>query len=165
MVAHDRSRDNALTPPEAHALIAQHQNEAPVNVAALAQAMGLNIYSAALPEGVSGKLFFDDHLGYVAHVNRAEDFDRQRFTAAHQIAHFILHRNEIVGDGIVDDVLYRSKLTAADEAEANTLAAEILMPWDLIDKLTKKGVRDIGKLAEALQVSRTALAVRLGMPT
>ena len=48
--------------------------------------------------------------GYAIFVNKGDRYKtRQRFTIAHKIAHFILHR-EAIGDGIVDDALYRSGL-------------------------------------------------------
>jgi Zn-dependent peptidase ImmA (M78 family) len=49
------------------------------------------------------------------------------------------------------------------ETEANKLAAEILMPFPLIEKLMGQGIRTIEGLAEALEVSKAAISIRLGV--
>jgi Zn-dependent peptidase ImmA (M78 family) len=160
----------SLTVTEAQAIIRAHQKQAPVNVTGIASELGLKIYATKLPESISGKIIFEAREqserfnGYVIYVNQAETFERQRFTAAHEIAHFILHRH-LIGDGITDDVLYRSKLTSPQETEANNLAADILMPWNLINETSASGVTNIRELAARFQVSLTAMSVRLGMPT
>ncbi|HCM3005245.1 TPA: ImmA/IrrE family metallo-endopeptidase, partial [Klebsiella pneumoniae] len=94
---------------------------------------------------------------------------RQRFTLAHEIAHFLLHRDRI-GDGITDDILYRSKLSDFMEVQANRLAADILMPGHLLEKklleLTQtvelRDEQKIERLAEVAGVSTTAIKIRLG---
>ncbi len=160
----------SLTVAEAQAVIRAHQKQAPVNVGAIASDFSLKIYATKLPESISGKIVFEDREqserfnGYVIYVNQDEPFERQRFTAAHEIAHFVLHRN-LIGDEIIDDVLYRSKLSSPQETEANNLAADILMPWNLVNEISASGVTNIRELAERFQVSLTAMSVRLGMPT
>jgi Zn-dependent peptidase ImmA (M78 family) len=61
--------------------------------------------------------------------------------------------------------MYRSGLSSAEEAEANKLAAQILMPRDLIKELKRSGVKDVEGLADHLQVSVPAMKVRLGIPS
>jgi Zn-dependent peptidase ImmA (M78 family) len=161
------SRGN-ITAVEAQSIIRSHQQAAPINVGNIATDLGLRIYGAQLPQNISGKIFYEEPsespTGYVIYVNQAEQIERQRFTAAHEIAHFILHR-DLIGDGIADDVLYRSKLSSPQETEANNLAADILMPWHLISELQTSGVTDVREMANRFQVSLTAMSVRLGMPT
>ncbi|WP_244665103.1 ImmA/IrrE family metallo-endopeptidase [Candidatus Symbiopectobacterium sp. 'North America'] len=102
----------------------------------------------------------------VIRVNRHDVKERQRFTLAHEIAHFLLHRDRI-GDGITDDILYRSKLSDFMEVQANRLAADILMPGHLIQPKLKEftELRDeekYKKLADMAEVSTTAIKIRLG---
>jgi hypothetical protein len=148
-------------------LIDHFQNEAPVDVLGLAGALGLNVWEDDLPEGISGKLFRDSDnggdSGYSILVNSPEPPVRKRFTTAHEIAHFILHR-DLIDSGIEDDALYRSRLTNAMEAAANRLAADILMPYRLIRELQRAGFSEIPDLANKLQVSQHALSIRLGVP-
>ena len=79
------------------------------------------------------------------------------------MAHFLLHC-ELIGSGIVDDALYRSQLSSQVETEANRLAADILMPYTLIERLQKEGTRSVDGLAKVLEVSSVAMKIRLGVP-
>ncbi|MFN3675770.1 MAG: ImmA/IrrE family metallo-endopeptidase [Sphingomonas pseudosanguinis] len=152
--------------PYAAEAIARHQQEAPVKVGAIASDLGVKVVISDLPLAVSGMLTLDqgDRKTWTIKVNRHEHRNRQRFTIAHEIAHFVLHR-DVIGNELVDDTFYRSGLSEKREFEANALAAEILMPWPLIKQLMQHGERDIEILAQALQVSSAALKIRLGVFT
>lgn len=151
-------------------LIKKSQLNAPVNVIGLANEMGIKVWtSKSLADDISGKLFKDANLagdsGYAIIVNGKHVEGRQRFTIAHEIAHFILHRNE-VGEGIVEDAFYRSSLSSAQEVEANKLAAEILMPYALIRNVQlSKAISpsDVPALAKEFNVSEVAMKIRLGI--
>lgn len=88
---------------------------------------------------------------------------RRRFSIAHEIAHFALHRN-LIGDGITDDAMYRSNLSSAVEVQANRMAADILMPWHLIREATESGVNTVEALAKHFDVSKSTMAIQLGVP-
>ncbi len=156
----------ALTPGQ---VIAKHQKQAPVNVVAIASDLGLKVWAMrSLPSNISGKLFRDPlnggTSGFSIGVNATEVFVRQRFTVAHEIAHFILHKDKIENGELIDDTLYRSGLSSKEETEANKLAADILMPYPLISSLVHSGIRDPQSLARTLQVSLPAMNIRLGIP-
>lgn len=146
--------------------ISRHQVEAPVKLGAIASDLGVKVVVSDLPLAVSGMLVLDkeDRQSWTIKVNRHEHRNRQRFTIAHEIAHFVLHR-DVIGNELVDDTFYRSGLSERREFEANALAAEILMPWHLIRQLMEGGERDVDRLAEALQVSPAAMNIRLGVLT
>ena len=151
-------------------LIKKSQSSAPVNVIGLANDMGIKVWtSISLSDEISGKLFKDTKLagdsGYAIIVNGKHVEGRQRFTIAHEVAHFVLHRSE-VGDGIVEDAFYRSSLSSAQEVEANRLAAEILMPYALIRNVQlSKAIppTDAAALAKEFNVSEVAMKIRLGI--
>lgn len=153
--------------PEEMAVLLQFTQKAPVPVGALAQALGIKVVVAALPMNISGLIQPDENNdGFVIKVNRFEPKERQRFTIAHEIAHYLLHRDRI-NTGVVDSVLYRSKLTSRAEAEANRLAADILMPKDLlnsaiVNKEVSNGPKQVDELAEMFNVSRQAMDIRTG---
>lgn len=153
--------------PTVGQIIERFQQEAPVNVVGIAERLGVNVWEDDLPNPISGKLFIDKlnggSSGFSIVINKSESNPRKRFTVAHEIAHFILHRNDLK-DGIVEDALFRGALSSKKETEANQLAAEILMPFHLIQKLMSRGIRTLSELAEALEVSKTAMAIRLGVP-
>lgn len=153
-------------PPEAQSIILAHQKTAPVRVTPLLRELGIKAYIGKLPENVSGKLYKDPESasGWSMKVKDGEASVRQRFTLAHELGHFFLHKDEIK-DGVEDDTFYRSKLSNRQEAEANAFAADLLMPWTLIESLTKAGTNTAEDLAAALNVSQVAMNIRLGLPT
>ncbi|UZW55408.1 ImmA/IrrE family metallo-endopeptidase [Sphingobium sp. JS3065] len=131
----------------------------------MATALGLKVVLATLPMNISGSIQPDGD-SFVIKVNRFESKERQRFTIAHEIAHYLLHRDKI-NSGIVDSVLYRSKLSSRMEAEANRLGADIVMPGDAIVRNMKRypsGMNDdaVSDLAEVFEVSKQAMAIRVG---
>lgn len=152
-----------VSPNEAR-VVERHQAIIPVKVSALAQDLGLSVLSATLPAGIAGEIRpAAENNSYIVRVNRHDSKGRQRFTVAHEIAHFLIHR-DYIGSGISDDVLYRSALSDSREAEANRLAAEILMPADKVRATfaAAEGVEaKITKLAEEFNVSEAAMRIRL----
>lgn len=148
-------------------ILQDYTQEVPVKVGALAKALGLKVVVAALPLKISGLIQPDDDGdGYVIKVNRFEPKERQRFTIAHEIAHFLLHRDKIQA-GVVDSVLYRSKLSSRVEAEANRLAADIVMPREKVEQFigatsANAGADLVANLAETFQVSKQAMDIRMG---
>lgn len=128
--------------------------------------MGVAVYTDQLGSAVSGLIRRDadegGESGYLILVNQDHPPNRQRFTLAHEIAHFVLHCGGTEAE-IRDDQFYRA-LSGPMEREANEMAADILMPWHLINGLQERGVTDLTDLARELRVSRQALAIRLGLP-
>lgn len=147
------------------ATLEKHQDVAPIRLTDLAGAFGVPVKAATLAPGISGEIRPDESGGFVIKVNRHDPKRRQRFSVAHELSHFLLHRDQI-GDGITDDVLYRSSLSDWREAEANRLAADILMPDALvreqIEAAHEKGVGDIVLyLADEFAVSEAAMRIKL----
>lgn len=163
------SREWQTLEPALRAVIEAHQTAVPIKLSAIAQALGVKLRASTLPLGISGEIRPDAEStsGFAVRVNRHDGARRQRFTIAHELSHFLLHKDQI-GDGITDDVLYRSEISDAREAEANRLAADILMPRNLvaewIDRARALGVDDIPTyLAEKFDVSEAAMKIRLGL--
>lgn len=150
---------------EDRASIESFQKSAPVNVVGLAKELGINVFKDDLEAGISGILRKDSEIGgasgYVILVHRAHHPNRQRFTVAHELGHYFLHREQIYGE-LKDDEFYRA-LPGPLETEANKFAADLLMPYELIDSLAKEGIIGLEELSAELQVSRQALAIRLGL--
>ena len=163
------SREWASLPAGNREAIQQYQRAVPVKIGSLAKGLGLKVSASTLKAGISGEIRPDatTDAGFAIRINRHDAENRQRFTAAHDVAHYLLHREQI-GNGIVDDVLYRSNLSDYREAEANRLAADLLMPDHLIadwlDRARALGVVDIPLyLAERFEVSESAMKIRLGL--
>jgi Zn-dependent peptidase ImmA (M78 family) len=111
-------------------------------------------------------------------VNPNDPEVRRRFTIAHELGHFILHRkNSASSEQLFIDrdflVKYRSsnKYTPADyeqEQQANAFAAALLMPEEFVyAELAKIDYDDLSEielinaLAEVFEVSPTAMTYRL----
>lgn len=151
-------------------IVARYASSIPVRVGELALELGIQVNRAPLPPKVSGLIqpSASARSGYEIQVNKYEVSERQRFTVAHEIAHYLLHRSEI-GSGVVDNILYRSNLTSRREIEANRLAADIIMPEDAVaSKLKELGGLSspdvVDELAAVFRVSVPAMKVRLGLP-
>lgn len=148
-------------------VIRARQTEAPVNVLAIANDFGIKVFRAKLSPSVSGVLRRDDlggESGYLILVRESDPPRRQRFTIAHELGHFVLHRASADRPGgIEDDEFYRA-LSGPLEREANDFAAEVLMPMNLVRQLQQAGHVALDDLATRLGVSRQALAIRMGLP-
>ena len=138
----------------------------PVDVEGLALALGIRVNKVFLPETVSGliqKMGGDrDEIS----VNAKHPETRQRFTIAHELGHFVLHRF-MMGDGNADDCAYRSngsfknnKIGPREETEANKFAANLLMPAEETVKISAT-MPTIGA-AKKFKVSEGAMKIRLG---
>ena len=148
-------------------VIREHQKSAPVQVIPMAEALGINVYYVDWTNDVSGRIERNAEMGgdsgYAIFVNSNHHPNRRRFTIAHEIAHFVLHQQEI-GDGVYDDAMYRSGLPLGVEFQANKLAADILMPWHLLNPEMEERGYAIAELADKFQVSKSAMSIRLGIP-
>lgn len=148
---------------DVQAFIRRLQDSDPVDITGIAKVLGLKVWeSSHLPPEVAGKLFRDRNgsLGQQQYniVVRAQDpLARKRFTVAHEIAHFLLHRG-LFATELVDDALYRSGLSTSVEVQANAFAADLLMPWHLLMPLIDKPTAE---LASLFQVSEQAMRIRL----
>lgn len=149
-------------------IISRHQVQPPVQIAEMAREMDVEVYmSKGWPDHISGLIRTDpEHggeSGYAIYTNANHSERRRRFTIAHELAHYILHRH-LIGNGITDDVLYRSRLGGPIERQANRYAAKLLMPWNLILESIEQGIDTVEKLAEKFEVSKSTMSIRLEVP-
>jgi len=142
-------------------IVTAYMGKVPVDVDELARALGLKLTYEDLPDDVSGKIARDESESFIVTVNRNHPVVRQRFTIAHEIAHFVLHR-DLIGNGVVDNGLYRSRtLSSAVERQANRYAADILMPWWQVRSRYRDGQRTAKEMARTFCVSGAVAEIRL----
>lgn len=146
----------------------------PVPVDQIAEAQGLELRLNREPASkISGFLFLGGNRPIIG-INAEHHTNRQRFTIAHELGHYLLHSFS-PQDLYVDhsfQVLLRdersSEGTDTTEREANLFAAELLMPagllsTDLQDR-TQIDIVDeafLQELAQRYQVSQQAMMFRL----
>lgn len=132
----------------------------PIDVEKIAKYFDINIVPHILSENMSGFFFKKEQKLFLA-VNQTHNEHRQRFTIAHEIAHYLLHlRNEVLHYD--NHLFFRSdNVLSPDEVEANSFAAELLMPEELVDKLIAMRIKSIDELANRFNVSEDAMRYRL----
>lgn len=159
---------------EALAVVGRHTDRAPVDVRAISVALSVPLEFKFLDDNISGaiKADIDAPNGYSILVNAAHAPVRQRFTIAHELGHFIYHR-DLLGRGTGDTRAYRAEprtgfpnphITPLEERQANAFAANVLMPRALISEFENRGIVSSSLLAEIFEVSVDAMRIRLGLP-
>ena len=154
--------------------------EAPVDIEGISRSMGIDIRRSPADDSLSGFLYRDPSaLTTVIGVNSNHHPNRQRFTIAHELGHYVLH----VARGVHLDatntgpqILFRENTfpegNEAEEVEANVFASELLMPSSIIaHDLNVVGPLDLhddrridevlAVLAKKYRVSKQALTIRL----
>lgn len=147
----------------------------PVPVKRIATDEGVMLLESPFPSDVSGALVRTGRVVAIA-VNPGQHVNRQRFTIAHELAHYFLRHSE--GEDHLDrkfTVLRRdensSMATNENEIQANYFAACLLMPESFLRRdvaqLTRfngetvLGEREVFSLSKKYQVSRAAMSYRL----
>lgn len=162
------SKEFQSLPPSVRHEIDQYLSQFPVRLGALAGALGVKVLRSTLPRGISGQIGQEDGE-FVIRVNRHEAKHRQRFTLAHELAHYLLHKEKIIADGgWSENVLLRSGQPAQVEFEANRLASDLVIPSALLaaakkdytGPITDEVIQD---LARRFGVSATAIEIKLQM--
>lgn len=134
----------------------------PVDLEELIGALGLRlIFDPHLPSSIAGKLMRDPHApsGFRIVVNASDNPRRQRFTMAHEVGHYILHR-DLIREDVVDDAMYRSALSEGYERQADSFAGQVLLPAQKVREAYKT-TKALGALAQMFDVSDPALRIRL----
>jgi Zn-dependent peptidase ImmA (M78 family) len=154
-------------------LESQGIRSAPIPVEKIAKALGVQLRFSPLDEELSGMVYVKDGTPIIG-VNALHHPNRQRFTIAHELGHYMLHRELLSSEVHVDKqfkILMRdtnsSTGTDAIEIEANKFAAELLLPSFLIDDLLANSTFDIDdpepleKLAKKFRVSKQMLEYKM----
>lgn len=146
-------------------VINRHTTKAPVDIYQIIRDIGIELTWQDLDDGISGWIepICDDRYKIV--INETHASTRQRFTAAHELGHYIFHR-DLIGSGVGDSRAYRSiarfsnnAILPIHETQANRVAANILMPREL---LADRQHEDVFALAKEFEVSPAAMSIRLG---
>jgi Zn-dependent peptidase ImmA (M78 family) len=155
---------------EVAGLLTRFPCSAPVPVAEIAEACGATVVYNNFNQEISGLLFRESGKLIIG-VASEQSKVRQRFTIAHELGHALLHQMVNVHVDKNFTVMFRSPAssTAQDlyEIEANTFAAELLMPESLLKedlltlKLDMEDDKQLSILASRYGVSTQALTYRL----
>lgn len=151
-------------------ILRRGQFAAPIDVEAVARSLNIQVVEQDLEDDVSGVLVVKDETAIIG-VNQAHHINRKRFTIAHELGHYMLHRN--ASKVFIDSmpVFFRDSTSGQgverQEVEANAFAAELLMPEQMIyqelkgRKIDVYDEQSINGIAEQFGVSTQALTIRL----
>jgi Zn-dependent peptidase ImmA (M78 family) len=154
-------------------LQAHGAKERPVPVERIVNALGLIVRRSPAEDDLSGFLYRDrESNNATIGINSTHQSNRQRFTLAHELGHFLLHDQDAIHVDRRFEIRLRnaksSEGTDNEEKEANLFAAELLMPKGLIEtdiaKVEQVDLEDeesLTRMAAEYGVSTQALIFRL----
>ncbi|MBL0269441.1 MAG: ImmA/IrrE family metallo-endopeptidase [Chitinophagaceae bacterium] len=154
-------------------------NELPIPINEVAERAGTSVTAFDLGDDISGVLHIKNNKANIGY-NPSESKVRQRFTVAHELGHYILHKHDEKDKIYVDNENYfyplkfrttNMKLSEQDyeeEQEANAFAAALLIPVRLVQREVKNyngfDLSDnsmIVELAKKFDVSMQAMSYRI----
>ena len=160
-------------------LLERYRAAVPVNVLGLARTLGLTVkMDEALEQGISGHIVCDKSGAYTVATAAGDGRTRQRFTLAHELGHFVLHRGILDRcNGTNDSRMYRTdtsgigfnaEINEIHERQANSFAANLLMPKErVMERFAENQQPALAALAREFDVSLSAMRWRLknlGLP-
>lgn len=140
-----------------------------IDIVEVANTLGIKVFETKDIRQPSFIAYDPDTKCYQIYLNARDAGTRQRFSIAHEIAHFLLHKRKIVSFGSVGR-LCDCSLSLKEEKRADNLAGRILMPkksvrtfmlqngFSVNDKIEKNMVK---KVAKEFEVSLIAATLRL----
>jgi Zn-dependent peptidase ImmA (M78 family) len=129
----------------------------PLNLEALASLLKIRIEKIEHQDGISG-VFCKENNDYIIKINSLDHPRRQRFTLAHELAHFCLHRH--LNAAFKDVVFFRGGNQSIEEIQANNFASKLVMPEKKFREAIAQGKNSIEQLSDLFQVSSLAVRVR-----
>jgi Zn-dependent peptidase ImmA (M78 family) len=136
----------------------------PIDIYSLAKNYGLHIFKEAFPSAylnVSGFITITNGVPQLF-VNSNDSVKRRNFTVAHELGHWLLHKDKIIEDPNLA-ILFRIPLGTLNtdplEKEANAFAAELLVPKSMLDSFRNN--KTPRQLSELFNVSEEVIGYRL----
>lgn len=135
----------------------------PIRVDQIAQRMGVQVVMQSGPNYQYSGYFrdaSDSPTGRpMIEYNAADSYNRQRFTIAHELGHYVLEHGTSPRD--YPDA-FSAGINHPRERAANQFAAEILMPAETVRNAILRGyASDVDELASMFGVSTLAMGYRL----
>lgn len=141
--------------------LAKDYTSPPIPALEIAERNGVDVVFAKFGEASDTVAGFCDFRNAKLYVNAADVVERQTFTIAHELGHWILHRKFFEAHPDEYEILPRfQQVDHSDpfEKEANAFAAALLVPKRLLNPVKDAPV---SSLASAFGVSRTMMEFRL----
>ena len=115
--------------------------------------------------GMDGSLLRNNEEAIITVNNSIKEIGKKRFVIAHELGHYFLHPDTRQFDILKEQDIYQwSYKSNPEEFEANTFAAELLMPDSLFEPCItneEPSFQLISNLADQFNTTFTATAIRL----
>lgn len=153
--------DNKLEYEANDILCSNDMLRVPVDLIGIATNNDIEVYYQKLPDGISGAIKYNDEKKkFQILIEKYEPEYRQRFTLAHELAHYFLEGKKLLcNQEIHFDTKYRKEKNL-EECRANYLAGALLMDKELLLRLYEV-CPSIPILARTFKVSESAMTQRL----
>ncbi len=129
-----------------------------IDIEQIAKELNITIVYVQMDSAISGYLKFVEEQ-WVIGVNSLHNPKRQRFTIAHELGHYYMHREKNVD--FEDTTFFRNNDSTSIEYSANEFAANLLMPESRVKSAVESGVKNIEKLSTMFNVSVAAIKYRV----
>lgn len=151
----------SLTTPDTAVRFAKNMgvNMIPFDIENFIHILGISLNKIIMENDISGMLEKTNDGLWRISINSLHHRKRQRFTMAHELGHYFLHRSRY--NLFTDKALYRSSNMTSMEYEANNFAGALLMPKDNLVSFFNDGEIDIEKIADHFDVSALAAKIRV----
>ena len=131
----------------------------PVPVGKICSNLGIEANYLPLSEDISGRINRSNNK-YFIEANCRHAINRRRFTVAHELGHYCLHKDFLDSNGMILERSTRSFVIRDKEIEADSFAAELLMPRIHFIKIHEK-LKNIDSLSQYFLVSKLAIEMRI----
>lgn len=141
--------------------LSQLYSAPPIPALEIAERSGVDVVFADFGKSAEKVAGFCDFAAAKLYVNAADITTRQTFTIAHELGHWIMHKDYFDENPDEYDILPRFQSVDSNDAfekEANFFAANLLVPKRLLRPVQNASV---ASLADAFAVSRTMMEYRL----
>lgn len=136
----------------------------PVDVVQICKNYNLGIFESDLGSSnlVSGFLDPQERRIY---LNQNDSVERKNFTIAHELGHWLMHRDLVISEPDKYAIMYRMPLGKNQkdpyEVEANFFAANLLVPTQFLNKFYKSKNYDLASLSVIFGVSTEVISYRI----
>lgn len=142
----------------------------PLNLSSLAYNLQIKLYYVPMDYELASYIDVNYEECSI-YINSNHTLNRQRFSAAHAIGHYVFDRKKLLKHGGCNDTrdyqtssnhsYYNPDISKTDESRANGVAVMMLMPEEILLNLYKMYPENITGIADILGVSEKALTIRL----
>lgn len=129
------------------------------NIKSIIENEGVSVkFCDDMPSSMSGKLECLNGV-WIISINNNHHPNRRRFTMAHELAHYFLHKGSSAS--FEDTTFFRDDSSSPIEYAANDFASKLLMPEVDVRSCIDNGVKSLNDLADTFKVSIDAMKNRI----